>query len=121
MFIAWLKLRQRTLGPLLEASGWAINGRVKINIPLGKSLTQMATLPPGSERHFRDPYRDQASFWRWFLFWVVLGAVVGALAYARVAHRFPFEQKPVVVAASAPAGTAATPAKAIAAPVTPAK
>src|SRR6185436_7355748 len=33
--IAWLKLRQRTVGPLLEANGWAINGRVKINIPFG--------------------------------------------------------------------------------------
>jgi len=97
MVIAWLKLRQRTLGPLLEASGWAINGRVKINIPLGKNLTQMATLPPGSARHFRDPYRDKASFWRWFLFWVLVGAVGGALVYARVTHQFPFEEKPAVV------------------------
>jgi len=26
MLLAWLKLRQRTLGPVLEANGWAING-----------------------------------------------------------------------------------------------
>ena len=106
MFIAWLKLRQRTLGPLLEASGWAINGRVKINIPLGKSLTQMATLPPGSERHFTDPYRDKAAFWRTFFFWVVVGVVGAALAYARWKHQFPFEDKPektTVTTTAAPA------------------
>ncbi len=28
--IAWLKLRQRTLGPILDANGWALNGRVQI-------------------------------------------------------------------------------------------
>ena len=50
MVIAWLKLRQRTLGPILEGNGWAINGRVKINIPFGTALTDMATLPPGARR-----------------------------------------------------------------------
>src|SRR2546430_11188922 len=39
MIIAWLKLRQRTIGPILDANGWAVNGRVKVNIPLGTSLT----------------------------------------------------------------------------------
>ena len=48
MFIAALKLRHRTLGPILEANGWAINGRVKINIPFGAKLTKIATLPPES-------------------------------------------------------------------------
>jgi hypothetical protein len=32
MIIAWLKLRQRTLGPILDANGWAVNARAKINI-----------------------------------------------------------------------------------------
>ena len=31
MMIAWLKLRQRSLGPILDASGWAINGRMRID------------------------------------------------------------------------------------------
>src|SRR5690606_19082070 len=35
MLIAWLKLRERSLGPILDASGWAINGRMKINLQLG--------------------------------------------------------------------------------------
>lgn len=59
MIIAWLKLRQRTLGPILEGNGWAVNGRVKINIPFGRALTDMAVLPPGSKRSLEDPYEDK--------------------------------------------------------------
>jgi hypothetical protein len=59
MLIAWLKLRQRTLGPLLEANGWAINGRVKINIPFGTKLTERAVLPKNSRRDLNDPYEDK--------------------------------------------------------------
>ena len=43
---AAIKLRQRTLGPLLEASGWAINGKVSITMPLGRALTGIAKKPP---------------------------------------------------------------------------
>ena len=56
MVIAWLKLRQRSLGPLLDAGGWAINGRMKNNVPLGASLSAIAQLPPGADRQLRDPY-----------------------------------------------------------------
>ncbi len=59
MVIAWLKLRQRTLGPILEGNGWAVNGRVKINIPFGTALTEVAALPPGSHRSLEDPYEDK--------------------------------------------------------------
>jgi hypothetical protein len=61
MLIAALKLRQRTLGPVLEANGWAINGRVKINIPLGTSFTAIAKLPPGARRSLEDPFEDKAA------------------------------------------------------------
>lgn len=57
MFIAWLKLRQRNLGPILDASGWAVNGRVRINVPFGSKLTQVAKLPTGSRRSLQDPYQ----------------------------------------------------------------
>jgi hypothetical protein len=59
MIIAWLKLRQRTIGPILEGNGWAVNGRVKINIPFGSALTDVAKLPPGSHRSLEDPYEDK--------------------------------------------------------------
>jgi hypothetical protein len=56
MVIAWLKLRQRNLGPILDANGWAVNAKAKINIPFGKSLTALAALPPGSHRNLVDPF-----------------------------------------------------------------
>jgi hypothetical protein len=61
MIIAALKLRQRTLGPILDANGWAINGRVKINIPFGSKLTERAHLPPNARRSLDDPYVDKAA------------------------------------------------------------
>ncbi|MFA5182930.1 MAG: hypothetical protein WC405_16550 [Syntrophales bacterium] len=63
MIIAWLKLRQRTLGPILDANGWAVNARARINIPFGRSLTKVATLPPGAERSLEDPFADKKSKW----------------------------------------------------------
>lgn len=64
MLIAWLKLRQRNLGPILDANGWAINGRVKVNIPFGGALTTLAIVPPGSERSLVDPYAEKRKPWR---------------------------------------------------------
>jgi hypothetical protein len=59
MVIAALKLRQRTLGPILEGNGWAINGRVRVNIPFGAALTRVASLPADSRRSLEDPYEDR--------------------------------------------------------------
>jgi hypothetical protein len=58
MLIAWLKLRQRSLGPILDASGWAINGRMNINLGLGRSLSQTAKVPANAKRNYADPYAD---------------------------------------------------------------
>ncbi|MEF9948373.1 MAG: hypothetical protein RR800_08520 [Comamonas sp.] len=59
MLIAWLKLRQRSLGPILDASGWAINGRMNINLGLGRSLSQTAKVPTNAKRSYADPYADK--------------------------------------------------------------
>lgn len=78
--LAWLKLRQRTLGPILDATGWAINGRVKITFPLGRELTELRDLPPGAERALEDPYAEKGIPWvRWA---IVL--IIGALAVGLV-------------------------------------
>lgn len=61
MLIAWLKLRQRTIGPILEANGWAINGRVKISVPFGTRLTDRAEIPSGSNHSLNDPFADKAA------------------------------------------------------------
>lgn len=58
MIIAWLKLRQRNLGPILDANGWAVNGQVKMNVPFGASLTKLATIPPGSGSSFAVKYPE---------------------------------------------------------------
>jgi hypothetical protein len=76
MAIAWLKLRQRSLGPILDASGWAINGRMRINLPLGRSLSQTARVPVGARHRAGDPYADGKGLRNT----VLVLAVVAALA-----------------------------------------
>jgi hypothetical protein len=56
MLLAFMKLRQRNLGPILDANGWAVNARAKINVPFGGSLTQVAALPEGAARTMDDPF-----------------------------------------------------------------
>ena len=90
MFMAWLKLRQRTLGPVLDATGWAVNGRVKVNIPLGTALTARATLPAGASRSLEDPYEDHEARRRRRLVWLLVAVVAALLVAARVTHRWPF-------------------------------
>jgi hypothetical protein len=78
MIMAWLKLRQRTIGPILDANGWAINGRVRINVAFGGSLTKVAALPEGASRSLEDPFADKKSRWPKI---VVLLAVLAVLVY----------------------------------------
>ncbi|HNC03271.1 MAG TPA: hypothetical protein PLY05_07935 [Agitococcus sp.] len=56
MIMAWFKLRQRNLSPILDANGWAVNTNAKVNIAFGESLTILATLPKGAQRSLRDPF-----------------------------------------------------------------
>ena len=63
VILAWFKLRSRNLGPILDANGWAINARAKINIPFGTSLTQLAQLPANAERALTDPYAEKKKPW----------------------------------------------------------
>ncbi len=79
MLLAWLKLRQRNLAPLLDASGWAVNTRARINLPFGTSLTSMAVLPPGSQRALDDPYAEKRRPWKLYLLLLAGLFVVAAL------------------------------------------
>ena len=74
--IAWLKLRQRNLGPILDANGWAVNARAKINIPFGGSLTRVAKLPPGAQRDLVDPYAEKKTPWKLWLLLLASVAIV---------------------------------------------
>jgi hypothetical protein len=72
MLIAWLKLRQRNVGPILDANGWSVNALAKINIPFGSALTKVAALPPGARRQLRDPFAQKRSPWGLYLTLLVL-------------------------------------------------
>jgi hypothetical protein len=63
MILAWFKLRKRNLGPILDANGWAVNAKAKINIPFGTSLTGIAALPPGSQRDLTDRFAEKKNPW----------------------------------------------------------
>jgi hypothetical protein len=76
MLLAYIKLRRRNLGPLLDASGWAINALTRINVPFGAALTGVAALPPGARRTAYDPYAEKRRPWGFYL----TVAVVTALA-----------------------------------------
>jgi hypothetical protein len=81
MLIAWLKLRQRNLGPILDANGWAVNGRVKMNVPFGGSLTQVATLPPGAQPSFAVQYPEPPAALPKFIFAIVVVCFVYSLLH----------------------------------------
>ncbi len=68
MFMAYLKLRKRNLGPILDANGWAINNVAKMNVPFGRSLTDMPKLPDGSERSLDDPFAEKQRPWKLYAF-----------------------------------------------------
>ncbi|HBR95651.1 hypothetical protein QEH52_04120 [Coraliomargarita sp. SDUM461003] len=63
MVIAWLKLRKRTLAPLLDASGWAVNGRTLISAKLGRVLTKRASLPLSSHCKFDERSGVRNGLW----------------------------------------------------------
>jgi hypothetical protein len=92
VLIAWLKLRHRTLGPVLDGNGWAVNGRVAVNMPLGAMLTDRAVLPPGSSRSLQDPYVDAGARQRRALAWMLVVTVLAALAVARWQNLWPFRK-----------------------------
>jgi hypothetical protein len=70
--IAYLKLRKRNLGPILDANGWAVNAKAKLNIPFGATLTSVAKLPAGAKRDNRDPYAEAGFPWMRIVFIVVV-------------------------------------------------
>lgn len=78
--MAWLKLRKRTLGPLLEASGWAVNGWVSINFLLGRALTSTAILPNNATRSFSDPLKKKRH-WPMVVFLIALTAAIAGAGF----------------------------------------
>jgi hypothetical protein len=119
MIIAWLKLRKRSLGPILDANGWAVNARVRINTPFGASLTHLRELPPGSQRDLKDPYAEKRSPWpEVIVFLILLWIAYTTLNQLGHIHQWTDgrlgAEKPPAAAPAAP--TPVAPAEAPAAP-----
>ena len=74
MILAYMKLRKRNIGPLLNAEGWAVNSRLKINVPFGATLSHIAALPLGARRQIKDPFAEKKKPWAVYavIFFVVL-------------------------------------------------
>jgi hypothetical protein len=79
MIMAYLKLRRRNLGPILDANGWAVNAKAKMNVPFGGSLTGVATLPPGSARDLVDPFAEKKSPWPKVIVFLILLLIAAAV------------------------------------------
>ena len=123
VLLVWLKLRQRTLGPVLDGIGWAINGHVRINVPLGAALTHQARFPANAQRTLIDPYEDKAAARRnrrtaIFVSLLLLGAVLWlTLVYGR--RPAASGMSPGSAASSEPAGPGAVNSPSAPKPATP--
>lgn len=76
MILAYLKLRQRNIAPILDASGWAINGNAKISTVLGKSLTNLPHRPARTFISTKDPFATKKFPWKRLLLFVIILALV---------------------------------------------
>jgi ferric-dicitrate binding protein FerR (iron transport regulator) len=87
--------------------GWAINGRVRINLPFGATLTQLAEAPPGAVRSLADPYEDRArnprrGWWIALAGLVFLAVVVGLIQWQKIRQGRYFWERPVAGAEARP-------------------
>ena len=80
MILAWLKLRKRSLSPLLNANGWAINAAAKVNITFGATLTEISKTPVKAEP---DPFADKTPFWKKLLGWLIVLGIIFWICYSK--------------------------------------
>ncbi|MEY2789765.1 MAG: hypothetical protein RLZZ34_2908 [Verrucomicrobiota bacterium] len=103
LVMTYIKLRKRNLGPILDANGWAVNAKARINVPFGTRLTAIAELPPGSSRDLVDPFEETRRPWKLYAALVLVaylgwrwsaGALDSDLPKSfRYSHVFPAKDK----------------------------
>ena len=111
MLMAWLKLRKRNLGPILDANGWAVNAKAKINVPFGASLTRVAALPPGAQRDPFDPFAEKKRPWGLYITIIILLALAVVWAFGKFDGFLPDGVKASHVFHSATSSNSTTPAQ----------
>jgi hypothetical protein len=87
LVLAYITLRRRNLGPILDACGWAVNANARLNVPFGATLTSLAKLPPGSRRGSRDRYHEKGLPWKRYAL-LLLVLLVGYRWYQGSFDRF---------------------------------
>jgi hypothetical protein len=97
MLIAWLKLSQRNIGPILDANAWAVNAFARINVPFGGALTKLAELPLGARRLLDDPFAEKRRPYRTYLAITLLVALLVAWAFGTFDGILPEKARPSFV------------------------
>lgn len=83
MFLAWIKLRKRNLGPILNANGWAINSAVIVNALMGATLTSLAKYPTIVTTS--DPFAiKKRTPWAAIIIAVLIAAGLGVYLYFKL-------------------------------------
>ncbi|MBP7634678.1 hypothetical protein KBA41_10960 [Candidatus Ozemobacteraceae bacterium] len=81
MIMAAIRLRNRNIGPILDANGWAVNSRLMMSIAFGGSLTKTAELPAGAKRTLEDPFADAENPWPRRIIWLLIIAILAVAGY----------------------------------------
>ena len=87
MLIAYIKLRGRMLGPILDGAGWAVNAEARINIAFGTSLTERGELPKDATRIRRDLYPDKRSD---VIVWIVAISIAASAILWKLGYLKPW-------------------------------
>ncbi|HTJ82024.1 MAG TPA: hypothetical protein VL400_09880, partial [Polyangiaceae bacterium] len=121
MLIAWLKLRKRNLGPILDANGWAVNAFATINVPFGTTLTHLRELPDGATRALDDPYAEKQTPWKLYIAIFVVLVLAVAWLVGKLDDYLPEKARAAVILhkPAASATPSAAPPAASAAPAAP--
>ncbi|MBN1404023.1 MAG: hypothetical protein JW942_06100 [Opitutales bacterium] len=89
MILAWMKLKRRNIAPLLDANGWAVNTRARINTPFGAAMTDRAQSRAKISTSGKDPFADKKSRWPYYLVIIVaLGVSIWGLNRSGLLHKW---------------------------------
>ena len=120
MILAWIRLRKRDLGALLNANGWAVNAASYINIKFGATLTSLVKYPAlkAVDPAEAKKVRRRKAFWYSLLCLIVACGVLFCLNWKHVINipYLPQQQPKEQVAESAPEAEAEAAAEAAEAP-----
>jgi len=94
--LGFMKLRKRDMTAIIEASGWAINLRMKMTRSLGRLFTRRPGLPKGARKESRDllpqfvqQFRDRSFSARRTALAALIALIVFGIIFATVWYAIP--------------------------------